>query len=125
MRLHRFLDFFPLFVEKLGVEYVEDLQLVTEADLPLLGIKPVQARRLLHDFSIAGSHSQQLQQRFALPTPIPASSALTPPGPIDAAAREVGANMSGQLAFDATGTASSEPGDVGSDEIDYSDAHDQ
>lgn len=45
MREHRFVNFLPDFANKMGVECVDDLQLVTASDLPLVGLKPVQARR--------------------------------------------------------------------------------
>lgn len=44
---HRFSGFLPAVIDELGVEGVEDLQLVTEADLRLIGLKPIQTRRLL------------------------------------------------------------------------------
>lgn len=40
-----FMDYLQAFVDKLGVECIEDLQLVTAEDLPLVGLKPIQARR--------------------------------------------------------------------------------
>lgn len=42
---HRFVEFLPAFTDVLGVECVDDLPLVTEADLSALGLKPIQARR--------------------------------------------------------------------------------
>lgn len=42
---HRFTEFLPAFTDVLGVECVDDLTLVTEADLSELGMKPIQARR--------------------------------------------------------------------------------
>lgn len=45
MREYRFLKFLPDFVIKLGVECVDDLELVTASELPLVGLKPLQARR--------------------------------------------------------------------------------
>lgn len=44
---HSLGSFLPGLVDELGVECVEDLQLVTEADLRLIGVKSVQPRRLL------------------------------------------------------------------------------
>lgn len=54
MGLHRFLDYHDVFVEKLGVECLDDLELMTEADLPLLGMKPIQDRRFVRLSSAPG-----------------------------------------------------------------------
>lgn len=51
---HRFLEFLPAFTDVLGVECVADLPLVTEADLPALGMKPIQARRFGRLFASLG-----------------------------------------------------------------------
>lgn len=42
----RFMDYLQAFVDRLGVECIEGPQLVTAEDLPLVGLKPIQARRL-------------------------------------------------------------------------------
>eukprot|EP00170_Pyropia_yezoensis_P002411 contig_10106_g2415 len=55
MKENRFSDYFSAFVDKLGVESVDDLQLVMAADLPIVGLKPVQARRFTSLLSARGS----------------------------------------------------------------------
>lgn len=44
---HRFQEFLPSFTDELGVECVNDLPRVTEADLPGLRMKPIQTRRFV------------------------------------------------------------------------------
>lgn len=46
MGTHRFMEYLGAFTEKLSVEGIEDVQLVTTEDLPLVDLKPTQARRL-------------------------------------------------------------------------------
>lgn len=55
MKENRFSDYFSAFVDKLGVECVDDLQLVMAADMPIVGLKPVQARRFTSLLSARGS----------------------------------------------------------------------
>lgn len=95
MRVNRFAEFHSAFVDVLGVECVEDLELVTEGDLPLVGLKPIQARRFLR-LSCAGGNDG----RAVLPT-----AAMPPPAREAASERRgVAGSAGGTLAVDGHGS---------------------
>lgn len=64
MKQNRFAEFTGAFVDKLGVECVDDLQLVTSEDLPTVGLKPVQARRFM---SIQAARTSKLNDTVPPP----------------------------------------------------------
>lgn len=114
MGLNQFLDFFNAFVDKLGNECVDDPQLVTEADLPLVGMKPVQVRRFVRIDSAPSLTLQQSPTLLALPAASPASSAPSIRGPAHTHEREMGPTSIGPSTANGTTTSSAQPGD-GSD----------
>lgn len=125
MGLHRFLDYFDAFVEKLGVECLDDLELVPEADLPLVGMKPIQVRRFGRLSSAPGWPPRQLTPPSVLQPTSPTPLVPAPSSPLQTQKRGLGCVGSVPPTTLFARTPSAEFGDERGDEIDHRGSRDQ